>query len=198
MSGRTKITRSNTTTTIDSNGEVSSQTRSFTIQYPQEPPFIKLYLHDVCYFQDMPRSYSNVLYELFKRMSYAGDPTGDEDWEKDTGSCGMIVYLNSEMKRSIMKNIGITSMQSLNNILTNLTKGKLLLNIGRGTFRLNPHLFGRGDWKNIVKLQMTLTYDDMGRTYQTTILECKTRKAIVKNPDDPNDYIEWGGEEDND
>ena len=184
MPNCTKITQSNTTIVVDKNGEIESQSQSYVIRYPQEPPFIKLYLHDICYFRDMPRSYSNVLYELFKHMTYAGDPKGDV--YSDEG-CGMIVFLNSELKRNIMKNIGLTSIQSLNNIISSLTKGQLLLKIGRGTYRLNPHFFGKGDWKNIAQLQTTITYDINGRTFQQTITAIH-RDPIIKDPLHPGEY----------
>lgn len=186
---RQKVIRSHITQMVDETGNQKSKETKLTLQYGPEPPFIKLYLHDICYFQDMPRSHSNVLYALFQRMTYAGNSTNDPTYKEPTDGCGMLVYLNSEMKKLIMKECNLSSMHSLNNILYNLKRGMLIDQVGRGTFRINPVLFGKGDWQDIAKLQTTITYDRMGRTFQTTITEGYHRRPIVRDPDNPGEYI---------
>lgn len=41
-----------------------------------EPSYIKLYLQDILYLSDIPNKHTQVLYELLKRSTYAGDKDG--------------------------------------------------------------------------------------------------------------------------
>lgn len=122
-----------------------------------EPPYIKLYIEDVLYLSDMPKSYANLTYELAKRASFAND---------DEGLC---VALTGFIKNKILTSLGWDNMRSLNNALAKLTKGNIIKRLGTGTYQLNPYLFGRGEWKDIESIRMSWNYDAIqGKTFSTS------------------------------
>lgn len=154
-------------TVMDENGEVNQYRHTTTTTYNlgQEPPYIKLYLDTILYLQDIPQSCSGVLFALLKRMTYADDEEGQ------------VIYTNSDMKKKIAKSLGIT-ISYLDNILSDLVKGEVLERTGRGTFKVNSTLIGKGEWKDIGKLRLNVTFDAKGKTIQGEI-ERKNRKPNV-------------------
>lgn len=164
-------------TTIEKDGKTVTHTQRTKTRVGREPDYVKLYLQDVTYLSDMPKSYSNILYELCKYATYAND---DE---------GLIVIVNSYIKDTIAKTLGVTS-QHIANALSKLCGGDVLEPIARGTYRLNPYLFGKGDWASIRKIRLTVNYTLEGRTFQSA-LEYKKRGgkySLAKNPD--SDFFE--------
>lgn len=147
-----------TTVLVDvSSGEVlqeetHTQTASKTIR-TAEPPYIKLYIEDMLYMADMPKTYTNITYSLAKRASYANEEEG------------LCVALTPFIKEKICKECGWTETRSLNNALSKLVKGNIIKRLGTGTYQLNPYLFGKGEWKDIEKVRMTWEYNIHGRTY---------------------------------
>ena len=132
-----------------------SQTGTKTIR-TAEPPYIKLYVEDMLYMCDMPKTYTNLTLELVKRASYANDEEG------------LCVSLNSFVKGKICTACGWDKMRSLNNALTKLVKGNILKRLGTGTYQLNPFLFGKGEWKDIENIRMTWDYSmTKGKTFST-------------------------------
>lgn len=140
---------------VDENGQVRSRSKT-SIFKGQEPNYIKLYLQDISYLHDIPKSHTNVLYELLSYVTYGTNE----------------ISLSSGAKKRIVESSGM-SMSSLNNNLSLLAKNGLIERIGTGMFRLNPFLFGKGDWKSIkelrdVSMHLEITYDKL------------TNKRIVK------------------
>lgn len=167
-----KINQSVETSVLNEHGEIVSKRANRTLSWGAEPPFVKLYLQDITYHADLPKNYSNILYELLKFMSYAGD--------KD----GMVIFINSYVKEKVAANLGLTGKnpkQSIDNAISKLVKGKLLIRIGRGTYRANPYFFGRGDWQDIARLRLEINYDE---------IKGKTFKTVCEYKEDPNGQLE--------
>lgn len=138
--------------------------------YSQEPPFIKLYIADLLYMYDMPKTLTNVLYTLLDYTTFAG---------KQNGMC---IILNSYIKKQILEKCGWDNMRSLNNALTKLAKGNILKRLGDNTYQLNPYFFGRGEWRDIDNIRATWDYNAIkGRTFQAAITY-KTNKADTPIP----------------
>lgn len=133
---------------------VESQTDvSFTVD--REPDYIKLYLKDVLYLKDIPQSLSSFLMALVKRVTYAS-----EDW----GNC---VVLNSSIREAVRKECNYKSMQSVYNNTRKLIKGEILEEVAKDIYRLNPYLFGRGDWREIEKIRAEVSYNKIeGRSFK--------------------------------
>ena len=129
-----------------------SETTVKTI-HTAEPPFIKLYVEDMLYLSDVPRSLSGVMLSLLKRATYANA----ED--------GLVVVLNTYVKDKILKECSLSKIQSLNNSISQLVKGNVLKRLGSGTYQFNPYLFGKGEWTAIDNIRVTWDYNVNGRTF---------------------------------
>lgn len=141
-------------------GEVLEMEQSIGTRtiYKQEPPYIKLYLQDILYLNDVPKSLTNVMYALLNYVTYA---------DQENGMC---IPLNGFIKQQIREKCGMDNPRTLNNALSKLVKGNILKRIGSGTYQLNPYFFGKGDWKDIANIRATWSYDIInGRTFQTAI-----------------------------
>lgn len=133
MSTKRVVQQTEKITTDRQTGEVTSETRENVFTFPKEPPYVKLYLEDVEKIYGLPNSSSPVLYELLRKMDYDG-----------------LINLNSTVKNIICEKVGY-KYQTLKNYLNTLVKTGVFRNIGRGVYQPNPHLFGRGDWREIYK-----------------------------------------------
>lgn len=132
--------------------------------HSSEPPFVKLYITDVLYMQDMPKGLTNVVYALLDQATYAKK--------------GLRISISTGFKNEICEQLGIPR-QTLNNALVKLCKGKILRRIDTGLYELNPYFFGRGEWKDIDNLRMTWDYNDIkGKTFHGAI----TRKDGTVEP----------------
>ena len=155
--------KQSTTETIQTpEGELISRRTNQTLSWGAEPPFIKIYLQDVLYLSDIPRSHENILFELLKRATYAGD------------EYGMTVSLSSGLKKIIAKNLNIKNVRSINNALSELVKGKILFRVGTGMYQFNPYFFGKGDWQDISRLRLEIDYSAIkGRTFKAVCASYK-------------------------
>jgi len=153
------IKKSYTSEIVDNQtGKTLKKTQNIDYHYDGEPAYIKLYLEDILYLCGLPKSTSKVLFWLLKNCNYANDARG--------GNC---VTLNPGQKKFMMEEIGIKSKQTIKNAISELTKVNLLERIATGVYRLNPYLFGRGDWRDIKSIRMTVEYDLSGRNIESYV-----------------------------
>lgn len=150
-----RINQSIETTVVDENGAVKQYRSNQVKVWGDEPAYVKLYLKDLMYLADMPKQYADLTMALLKRVSYAGDTDG------------LCVTLVSRTKKTICEELGWKNVSSLDNALQKLLKGKILFRVDRGIFRMNPNLFGRGDWQDISRLRMEIGYDISGKSFST-------------------------------
>jgi hypothetical protein len=160
-----RITTSETTTVINECGEVKEQNKTQVINYGTEDSYIKLYIRDICYLEGLQGKVSDVMFELCKYVSY-----------------GNIVLLPTGLMDKIAKDMGIKK-QVLKNYIQELKKQEILIPKGVGYFILNPYLFGRGEWKDIVNLrnenlELRIVYDR--KTNKRRIKAHKTDKVDSK------------------
>lgn len=158
-----KITYQSKRVERDQSGEEISSVEDSVYRYDSEPPHIKIYLKDILYLADMPGRYNSLLRALFGRVG----------WDNR-------IVLNAALKRIIAKEIGSTDA-TIDNYLGDLVKGEILIREDKGLFVLNPFYFGKGKWKQIEDLRITLNYTPKGRTFATTITykdEIASNKAI--------------------
>lgn len=183
-----KIRQSVETKVLDEKtGKFVTKRANKTLSWGEEPSYIKLYLEDIMYLSDMPKQYAGLTMALLKRMSYAGD----ED--------GMCVTLIPRIKKAICGELGWDNVKSLNNALSKLVEGNILHRIDRGLYQFNPYLFGKGDWQDVGRLRLDITYDVKGRTFQTyaSYNSNETSSAAAAADDDEN-YSESAVPEDGD
>lgn len=136
-------------------GEVKREIESISYPFTSEEGYIKLYLKHACYLQGLQHSEHSILYELFQFMNYHNE-----------------VPLLKKYKKDILRDTGL-SMNTLNQALTQMVAKKILFRIQRGLYKVNPYLFGKGSWKNIKKLRMTIDYNPNDYKVRTTIVRGK-------------------------
>lgn len=137
-------------------GEFVTKRANRTLNWGDEPQYIKLYLQDILYLSDLPKHHEKILFELLKRATYAGE------------KYGMEITLNASIKKRIADTLEIKNIRTINNVLTDLVKGQILIRADVGVYTLNPYLFGRGDWQDISRLRLKIDYDAIkGRTFST-------------------------------
>ena len=146
-----RITNTVQRTTLNENGEITYQEEEKTINWGTEPNYIKVYLDTILYLTDLPKGLNGILYAFLKRMSY-----------------GNQLVVNAALKRQIAKELDL-SMSSINNAITKFVKGDLLIREDTGLYLVNPHLFGKGDWKDIAKIRLEVTFDANGKTIMSEI-----------------------------
>lgn len=148
---------------IDINtGSVVESVEKNVINWGQEPPFVKIYLKDILYLKDLPKSYNPLLLALLKRAG----------WAKD----GMEVSLTAGTKRLIAKELDLKNIRTINNALSNFVKADVLFRIETGVYRFNPYLFGKGDWQDISKLRLQVEYTLEGKTFSTKVEQIKDKQ----------------------
>lgn len=148
----------NTQTVYDAEtGEIKEKKTNVTHYVNGEPEFVKLYVKDILYLVGLPKRSITVLFWLMKHMTYADD---------DLGLC---VVLNATFKKMMCSELGFKTIQTIDNCLSDLSKFKVIERIGRGMYRLNPHLFGKGNWFNIKEIRMLVEYNLNGKTIRASI-----------------------------
>jgi len=170
-----KLYQSTSVTEYDGNtGEVTHQEETRVLRFGKEPDHIKLYLQDILYLSDVPPQYNAVLMSLLKHVTYADDENG------------MCIVLAPMIRDQICKDVGFAKRQSLSNVLQKLVKGEILYHIGRGVYRLNPYIFGKGKWPDIAKVRMEVNYiPGKGRTFQATIEKAMQMAKNSSKPQEP-------------
>ena len=150
-----KIIKETVTDIIDNNGVINSSISERIRYIESEPPYVKLYLDAVLYLKDLPRSYSSVLIAILKRMASA-----DSEIDKD-GLGGQEVLLPIAHKRRISVETGLT-VKTINNTISALVKSEILYRTDKAIYTINPHIFGKGEWRNIKKLRMQVEFSAEG------------------------------------
>ena len=138
-------------------GEVVRSTENIVKGYTSEPLYIKLYLHDILYLSDLPKTHDKILLSLLKKSTWANS------------EYGMVVTLSAGMKRIMATELGFNNARTINNALSDFVKAEILKRLEVGVYQLNPYLFGRGEWQDIENLRMTIHYNLQGRTFRSMI-----------------------------
>lgn len=145
-----KITYMAQTTTVNvDTGEVKKYEETTHIKVSSEPNYIKLYIKTLLLFKDLPHTLNPILIEFLNYMSYA-------NIEENHG--GQLIYVNIDMKNNIAKKLKL-SLDSINKCLFKLEKAKIFKRVGKGTYQVNPNMFGKGEWKDIKAIRATFDYN---------------------------------------
>jgi hypothetical protein len=115
----------------------------------KEPNFVKIYLKDILYLNELSTSYHNVLYAIIKRMDYDN-----------------IIYLMKTNKTKIAEECKL-EVNTVAKAIVELTKKEIILRHGKGEYIVNPFLFGKGQWHDIKSLRIKIEYSSYGRTWST-------------------------------
>lgn len=141
------IQETHTTHVDEKTGEVLSETNTKVVQLPTEPPFVKLYIEDLSSLYGLPKASPDLLYALIKKLDYEGQ-----------------ISLNAASKRQICEATG-KAMKTLDNFLQLAVKKDIFRRVDTGIYAPNPHLFGRGEWREIHKKRgawLKVSYNEKG------------------------------------
>lgn len=134
---------------VNGEGELFSYDRNVSYSLGSEPPYVKMYLDTILYLKDLPKGYNPVLLSILKRLPWANQEQG--------------IAINAALKRIIAKEV-CCSVSRIDHAITDFVKGELLYRMDTGLYRVNPNLFGRGEWADIAKLRLEITFDAQGKT----------------------------------
>lgn len=131
---------------VDQFGEVHQKEVFQSYSLAAEDDYIKIYIKHINYLTNLPLGLEGLIYELIKTVNY-----------------GNQIVINSYIKRKIAENIG-KSFNTVNQYITKLADSKIIIREGRGVYYLNPLLYGKGKWKDIVdlreKLEVKIQYEE--------------------------------------
>ena len=150
-----KITKEVNLTQTNEHGEIIKQTEYNVVKIPSEPPYIKLYIEDLANIYQLPKSSPDLLLELLKKLDYEG-----------------LISLNHSNKKQIAQRAG-KAVKTLNNFLQELLKKDIFRRVDTGVFKPNPHLFGKGEWREIYRRReawLKVSYTENGeRTIDSSL-----------------------------
>lgn len=159
--GKRKINQVSQTNVVNENGEFKTQRTDTSFYIDAEPPYVKMYLDTILYLKDLPRTHNPILHCILMRIPWANQ---NQD-----------IAINAHIKRQIANEVGC-SESKVNNAISDLVKGEVIYRVGVGTYQVNPHFFGRGQWSDIEELRLSITFNGEGTTIMGEI-EKKSRKT---------------------
>ena len=141
-----KIIFQQSKTVIDENGELKDFELITDAIISREPDYVKLYLSTVLALKNLPITHNQLLNEILLRMSYA-----DVDE-------GQIVYILPVDRDNIAKKIK-QKPDTIKKAIIDFARAGILKKIANGKYQVNPHLFGKGDWKDIRRIRATFLFE---------------------------------------
>lgn len=150
-----KIIKSTTSQVVNfETGEVVESTTSNVFQLPSEPPYVKLYLDDLCVLVNVSDSLKTLLLSLLRRLDFEG-----------------YILLSPRSRKEIAAKLEIAD-QTFRNRLNELCKKELIQRVSTNEYQVNPLYFARGEWRKICMqrqaFQLRVTYSaERGRQITT-------------------------------
>jgi hypothetical protein len=142
----------------------------------EEPMFVKAYLTDLSQILSVNRGDIAVLIELMKYMTYEN-----------------IIDITPRIKDKVIEGMGYGTQQTVGNSISKLKKASIILSLNRGSYLIDPKLFSKGSWADILKIKMQITYNKDG----TKSIKTKFEKEEISDevPISPNTSFYPGNNE---
>ena len=152
------ISQMETTTTENAKGEREETTQVKTFKPVTEPSYIKLYLQDISYLNNLPNGTDKILYEFLKYLNYENE-----------------IVLTKLIKERIAIKLNL-SLGHINNKIQSLAKIEVLIRVGQGVYSINTFIIAKGKWPEIMKhrhnLKLNLFYsEENGREIKENSME---------------------------
>ncbi|WPR87925.1 hypothetical protein [Klebsiella aerogenes] len=129
-----KVVFQKETESIDrSTGELTKTVEESIVRFNKEPPYIKMYIEDLCAIANAPNSLKDVLLLSLRKLDYDG-----------------YINLSTRYRKQMCIELGIKD-GTLRNRLSQLVKRGFIESVGGNEYLANPNLFARGEWKDIVE-----------------------------------------------
>lgn len=132
-------------------GEITEEQSVSISRKKVEPVFVKLYLKDILYIQNVPNGLHDILYELLQYMT------------RDN-----MIIINGYAKEIISKKLGC-SVHRIDKALSTFHKRNILIRQKIGAYLANPYIFGRDKWENVKKIRASITWSPEGKKLSSLI-----------------------------
>lgn len=142
--GEKKVFVREVTEVNDRDGDVISNRKVEMSMFETEPPYVKVYLNDIANLTGLNASEHSLIHELIYNMGYNN-----------------IVPAYKPVKEIMANKLGM-KYNTLEKALKQLHKKGILIRKTRGLYIMDPNLFGRGSWKHVKKIRMTIDYAEDG------------------------------------
>lgn len=126
-------------------GEVHSRSQEIIYSLPPEESFVKCYLEDLGWFNQLSKSCPEVLFHLLKRMDYSNKVS---------------VFIDDKQELATLVN---GTVKLIEKCVQELYQKGLLIRYARGKFIVNPKYFGKGSWADIKRIRSEVIYSEEGR-----------------------------------
>lgn len=135
-----KVFVRNVTEVETTSGEVISSTSQQVSLFEKEPPYVKVYLEDIGRLNNLNTSEQKVINELVYNMGFNN-----------------VVPSYKPVKEMIALKLGM-QYNTLDKAIKELHRKGILIRKARGLYIMDPLIFGRGSWKDVSKIRMTIEY----------------------------------------
>lgn len=132
------------TINTDENGVQINSVQQNVSSFEKEPAYVKVYLEDIGRLNGLNPSEQKLINELVFNMGYNN-----------------VVPSYKPIKQAIASKLGV-SYNTVNEAIKSLHKKGILIRKARGFYIMDPNIFGRGSWKDVKKIRMTIEYDENG------------------------------------
>ena len=134
-------------------GEIVQTSKIDVYRLPTEPPYVKMYIEDLCALKGVSDADQALLRRLLIKLDYEG-----------------YVALTPRSRDSIAASLDITR-KTLRNRLSKLVNSGLLKPTSLNEYMVNPNYFAKGCWKSICEqrkaFELTVKYSEEGREIKT-------------------------------
>lgn len=168
-----KITHSSTYEARE-DGRIISRTYHNTFTIGSEEDYVKFYFTGLSYMKDMPPDCFRLLIYLLPHVRYAEPP------DSCMADYSLAITIDPMMKKRMTEMMGYKNVTSVSNLLTELVYGGVLYRVANSVHRLNPHLLGRGNVKDMGEMRAChprpLPTDTFMSVYNKTVQRKKAEK----------------------
>lgn len=181
-----RVTYSNTTYAVDpTTGSAQAIYDERTFRVGAEEDYVKIYFGGIHYLSDIPSDCWHFLTYLLQFVHFAEDP------DSISLRYSMTVTIDNTLRKQIAKAMDYKEKNSINNLITELVDGGILKRISCSLYRVNPFIFGRGKFQNILRVRALREFEyDPDATfrsvYQKNREERKSKRKTGKQSDTAN------------
>lgn len=149
MTNKRLLNQTTTTHTDFKTGEIRSESKTNVVRLPQEPPYVKMYIDDLCDLMHIPAAQKQTLELLIRKLDYEG-----------------FITLSPRYRKQLCERLKIKD-QTFRNRLAALCKTGVMRRHSTNEYEVNPRYFARGEWRHICErreaFKMTVKYSENGR-----------------------------------
>lgn len=178
-----KITYGNTTQIVDpATGEIHTRYKERTVRVGAEDDYVKIYFEGIHYLCDISSDCWHFLTYLLQFVHFAEEP------DSISSRYSLTVTLTDDLRKQIAMLMGYKSKSSINNIITELVDGGILYRVSCSLYRVNPFVFGRGKYQNVLRVRELKEFifhpDDTFKSVYTNNREMrKLKRKLNKQAD---------------